>query len=112
MKTTNKEGREQKPGQTLPHPGKITFVFRLYVTGATPRSLRAIENARKLCETYLKDRYELSIIDILQQPALLKEDQILATPTLIRKLPPPVRKLIGDLSAVEKILVALDIKEI
>jgi circadian clock protein KaiB len=86
------------------------FVLRLYVSGATRRSSRAIENIRNFCEEHLKDRYELEIIDIYQQPELLEKDQVVAAPTLIKELPPPLRKLIGDMSDKEKILIGLNIK--
>jgi circadian clock protein KaiB len=111
MRNIDEEDRAKKPGQTFNKRSKSIFIFRLYVSGATPRSLRAIENIKKLCEKYLTKRYELTVIDVLQQPALLKEEQIFATPTLVKKLPLPIRKFIGDLSNIEKILVGLDIKE-
>jgi circadian clock protein KaiB len=86
------------------------FVLKLYITGASRRSSRAVENIRKFCEEYLKDRYELEVIDIYQQPELLEREQVVAAPTLIRKLPPPLRRLIGDMSDTEKILIGLDLK--
>lgn len=86
------------------------FVLRLYVSGATRRSSKAIENIRQFCEDHLKDRYELKIIDIYQQPELLKHDEVVAAPTLIKELPPPLRRLIGDMSDKEKIFVGLNIK--
>jgi circadian clock protein KaiB len=87
-----------------------TYVLRLYVTGTTPNSQRAIENVRKICEENLQGRYELEIIDIYQQPELAKEGQIVAAPTLIKKLPLPLRKFIGDMSKTEKILLGLELK--
>lgn len=86
------------------------FILRLYVSGATRRSSKAIENIRNFCEEHLKDRYELEIIDIYQQPELLRHEEVVAAPTLIKKLPPPLRRLIGDMSDKEKILVGLNIK--
>lgn len=86
------------------------FMLRLYVSGATARSSRAIENIRNFCEQHLKGRYELEIIDIYQQPELLEKEQVVAAPTLIKQLPLPLRKLIGDMSDEEKILVGLNIK--
>ncbi|OPY14540.1 MAG: Circadian clock protein KaiB [Syntrophus sp. PtaB.Bin138] len=86
------------------------YVLRLYVTGLTPKSTLAINNVRKLCEQHLAGRYELRVIDIYQQPKLAKGEQIIATPTLIRKLPLPLRKLIGDMSDTERFLVGLDLK--
>ena len=81
----------------------------LYVTGHTQRSDRAIANLRRICEEELKGRYELEIIDVLEQPQLAEEQKILATPTLIKDLPPPLKRLIGDLSDKERVLLGLDI---
>jgi len=89
---------------------RAMHVLRLYVTGMTPKSTRAIANVRKLCEKYLKGSYELDVIDIYQQPKLAKGEQIIATPTLIKKLPLPLRKLIGDMSDTERFLVGIDLK--
>ena len=89
---------------------RTKYVLRLYVTGMTPRSTRAIANVRKLCEKYLEGCYELDVIDIYQQPTLAKGEQIIATPTLIKKLPLPLRKLIGDMSDTERFLVGIDLK--
>jgi circadian clock protein KaiB len=86
-------------------------LLRLYVTGTTRRSIRAIENIRKICEEHLPDNYELEIIDVYQQPSLAKGDQIVAIPTLIKMLPSPLRKFIGDLSDSEKILLGLDLRK-
>jgi circadian clock protein KaiB len=86
------------------------YVLCLYITGMTPKSTRAIANVRKLCEKYLEGRYELDVIDIYQQPKLAKGEQIIATPTLIKKLPLPLRKLIGDMSDTERFLVGIDLK--
>jgi circadian clock protein KaiB len=84
--------------------------LRLYVAGQTPRSVTAFGNLKKICENHLKDRYRIDVIDLLEQPHLSKGDQILAIPTLVRKLPPPVRKIIGDLSDTERVLVGLDLR--
>jgi len=86
------------------------YVLRLYVAGMTPRSMRAITSIKNICDEHLTDRYELDIIDLYQQPVLAKGDQIVATPTLIKRLPAPLRKLIGDLSDVERVLVGLNLK--
>ena len=83
------------------------FVLTLYVSGMTPRSRRAIDNIQKLCEEHMAGRYDLKIVDIYQQPGLAKEAQIIAVPTLIKKLPPPLRRLIGDLGDPGRVLVAL-----
>ena len=89
--------------------GKEKYVLRLYVTGMTPKSIIAIENIRKICEENLQGRYELEVIDIYQQPEYAKKEQLLAAPTLIKKLPLPLRKFIGDMSDKDKILVGLNL---
>lgn len=91
--------------------GNQKYVLRLYVSGITPRSTRAIENIRKICEENLKDRYQLEVIDVYQQPDLARSEQIIAAPTLIKELPLPLRKFIGDLSDTERILVGMEIKD-
>ncbi len=87
-----------------------TYLLYLYIAGLSPRSQRAIDNVRKICEERLRGRYELVIRDIYQEPVLAKQEQILAVPTLIKKLPPPLRKFVGDMSNTEKLLVGLDLK--
>ena len=86
------------------------YVLRLYVAGTTPISVRAIDNIKRICEEFLKGRYDLEVVDIYKQPVLAKGDQIIAVPTLIKKLPEPLRKFIGDMSATEHILVGLDLR--
>jgi circadian clock protein KaiB len=88
------------------------YVLRLYVAGQTPRSLLAIKNLKSICEQYLSDRYQLEVIDLYQQPQLAEGDQIIAVPTLIKSLPEPMRRIIGDLSNTEKVIVGLDLKVI
>jgi circadian clock protein KaiB len=83
--------------------------LRLYVAGQTPKSLTAFSNLKRLCEEHLKGRYSIEVIDLVKTPRLAKDDQILALPTLVRKLPEPVRKIIGDLSNTERVLVGLDL---
>ena len=85
------------------------FKLRLYVTGKTPRSERAIANLQIICQEELKGQYELTIIDVLEQPQLAENEKIIATPTLIKDLPPPIKRVIGDLSDKEKVLLGLDI---
>ena len=85
------------------------WVLRLYVAGQTPKALTAFANLKKICEEQLKGKYSIEVIDLLINPQLGKEDQILALPTLVRKLPVPVRKIIGDLSNTERVLVGLDL---
>lgn len=86
------------------------YLLRLYVTGTTQRSMRAIANIKSICEDYLKGRYQLEVIDIYQNPSLGKGEQIIASPTLIRRLPLPLRRFIGDLSDTERILLGLDLQ--
>ena len=89
--------------------GKL-WQLRLYVAGQTPKSVAAFSNLKQICETHLSGRYVIEIIDLVEQPQLSKGDQILAIPTLVRKLPQPVRKIIGDLSDVNRVLVGLDLR--
>jgi circadian clock protein KaiB len=86
------------------------YVLRLYIAGTTPKSTRAVMNIKEICERSLQDRYDLEVIDIYQQPVLARGEQIVAAPTLIKKLPLPLRKFIGDMSDTERILVGLDLK--
>jgi circadian clock protein KaiB len=86
------------------------YLLRLYVAGLTARSTRAIENIRRVCAQYLEGRYELEVIDLHQDPHLAKEDKILAAPTLVKSLPPPLRRIIGDLSDEDRVLVGLDLQ--
>lgn len=88
---------------------KQVFVLKLFVSGMTPSSIRAVQNIRKICQEHLKNRFELQVIDIYQQPDMAKEEQIVAVPTLIKKLPAPLQHFIGDLSDKEKILVGLNL---
>ena len=87
------------------------YVLRLYVTGTTSQSTRAISNIRKICEEHLQGRYELEVVDIAQYPTLAIGEQIIAAPTLIKKLPLPLRRFIGDMSRTERILLGLDLRE-
>jgi circadian clock protein KaiB len=86
--------------------------LRLYTAGQTPKSLAAIKNLRKVCDEHLAGRYEIEIIDLLKNPRLAKDDQIVAIPTLVRKLPDPMRKIIGDLSDTERTLVGLQLRQL
>ncbi|NWJ48385.1 MAG: circadian clock protein KaiB [Chloroflexi bacterium] len=92
--------------------GKAKWELRLYVAGQTPKSLIAFANLKKICEEYLEGEYQIEIIDLLEKPQLASGDQIVATPTLVRKLPEPVRKIIGDLSNTERVLVGLNLIQI
>jgi circadian clock protein KaiB len=100
-----------QPGIKLePVPGKDVYILRLYVAGQTKKSLAAFANLKKICEEHLQGRYRIEIVDLFEHPQLAKGDQILAIPTLVRQLPPPLKKIIGDLSNTEKVLVGLDIR--
>ena len=87
------------------------YVLRLYVAGKSPKSVNAIANIKKICEENLQGKYELEVIDLYQQPQLAQGEQIIALPTLIKKLPPPLRRIIGDMSNTERVLVGLDLKK-
>jgi len=105
--------RNSKPGEPDDSVDTLEsrrYVLRLYIAGVSLRSSHAIENIKKICEEHLKGRYELEVIDIYQHPELAERAQVIAVPTLIKKLPPPLRKFIGDLNDTEKILVGLDLK--
>ena len=91
------------------HEGQ-PFLLRLYIAGQTPRSVSAFTNLKRICDEHLQGRYQLEIIDLMQNPALARGDQILAVPTLVRRLPEPIKKIIGDLSNLERVLVGLDLR--
>ena len=98
------------PPKAMPAKAKSdTFILRLYVAGQTPKSIVAFANLKKICEEHLAGRYQIEVIDLLENPQLARGDQILAIPTLVKKLPPPVRKIIGDLSNTERVLIGLDL---
>ena len=89
-----------------------TFLLKLYVAGQTPRSLAAIENLQKICEVHLKGRYKIEVVDLARNPKLARTDKILAIPTLVRNLPTPISRIIGDLSDVDQVLLGLNIKKL
>jgi circadian clock protein KaiB len=91
-------------------PSEAAWNLRLYIAGPTPKSITAFENLKKICEQHLKGQYHIEIIDLVKQPQLAKGDQILAVPTLVRRLPEPIKKIIGDLSNTERVLVGLDLR--
>ena len=109
MKKTKESDSSEEFEKTARTKGTEKYVLRLFVTGMTPRSIKAIENIRKICEENLSGRYELDIIDIYQQPEYAKKEEIIAAPTLIKQLPLPLRKFIGDMSNKDKILVGLNL---
>lgn len=102
--------RRSKPDASPRAPKQEHYLLRLYVAGQTPKSLSAIANIKKICEENLQERYALEVIDLYEQPQLAQGDQIIALPTLIKQLPPPLRRIIGDLSDTERVLVGLDIR--
>jgi circadian clock protein KaiB len=106
--TKTKKRIRRAPGPRS-RPSKI-WRLRLYVAGQTPRSLVALSNLKKICESHLSGRYDIEVIDLLDKPKLSSGDQILAIPTLVRKLPKPVRKIIGDLSDTERVLIGLNLR--
>ncbi len=109
LKRTKKSAAKTKPAKRSSAGASDVWNLRLYIAGQTPKSLTAFANLKKLCEEHLKGKYTIDVIDLLQNPQLAKGDQILAIPTLVRKLPVPIRKIIGDLSNTERVLVGLDL---
>jgi len=110
MAGSRKKTTTEKFEEALAKPRTEKYVLRLYITGMTSRSSQAIENIRSICEAHLQGRYQLEIVDIYQNPGLAQGEQILAAPTLIKKLPLPLRRLVGDLSNEERVLVGLDLR--
>ena len=106
---------KRKPGlagetkQAASHSRQAKYVLRLYISGSTSKSALAVKNIKRICERYLKNGYELEVIDLYQQPNLARDEQIVVVPTLIKRSPPPLRVLIGDLSDIKKVLFGLDL---
>jgi len=98
------------PKPKVQNISKINYHLCLYIAGQTPKSIAAVTNLKKLCEAYLKDQYRIQIIDLVKHPKLAKQDEIFVIPTLLRKLPKPIKRLLGDLSDTEKFLVSFDIQ--
>lgn len=96
---------------TTPQKEEV-WELRLYVAGITPKSVEAFTNLKKICEEYLAGKYHIEVIDLMENPKLARGDQILAVPTLVRQLPPPLKKIIGDLSNTERVLVGLDLRQV
>lgn len=112
VKKTANQHPAAKANRAAPPASQNEFlILRLYVAGQTPKSLIALANLRRICQEYVEDRYTIEVIDLLEKPQLASGDQILAIPTLVRRLPVPVRKIIGDLSNRERVLIGLDIAE-
>lgn len=101
--------RKRRPAASIRVPGKL-WQLRLYVMDQTPKSVTAFSNLKKICESHLKGRYRITVIDLLKQPGLAKGDQILAIPTVVRRLPSPMRTIIGNLSDTAHVLVGLDLR--
>lgn len=97
--------------ETLADQDTQSFLLQLYVTGSTPQSLRAIKNIKSICENKLKGRYSLEVINLYENPAVAKAEQIIAAPTLIKRLPLPLRRIIGDLSDLDKVLVGMGVQQ-
>jgi circadian clock protein KaiB len=114
MTTATKKSRRRPSSNGRPSQSAseelARWNLRLYVAGQTPRSVTAFNNLKKICEEYLKGKYHIEVVDLMENPTLARGDQILAVPTLVRKLPQPIRKIIGDLSNTERVLVGLDIQ--
>lgn len=110
MQKDRKRDDSKKLERAISVREKRPYVLRLYVTGMTPKSSRAIENLRAICEEFLKGRYKLEVVDIYQHPILAQGEQILAAPTLIKKLPLPLRRLVGDMSDKDRVLLGLDLR--
>jgi circadian clock protein KaiB len=112
MKQTPAKKQRQKSsnGRVPQSEGANRWNLRLYVAGQTPRSLTAFKNLKDICEEYLKGQYHIEVVDLMENPTPARGDQILAIPTLVRQLPQPIRKIIGDLSNTERVLVGLDIQ--
>ena len=100
----------KQPAPRRKPTANMEYLLRLYVAGQTPKSLQAFENLKEICETHLQGRYRIEVVDLIQNPALARGDQILALPAVVRQLPPPVKKIIGDFSNAERVLVGLDLR--
>jgi circadian clock protein KaiB len=110
MPTKTSNARTTRRPPDAPSSPSERWDLRLYVAGQTPRAMAALDNLKKICEEHLAGKYQIEVVDLLQNPQLARGDQILAVPTLVRKLPEPVRKIIGDLSNEERVLVGLDLR--
>ena len=108
---TPAKNKTARPRPAAPRAKAKEYLLRLYVAGQTPRSVLALNNLKTICEEHLAGRYEIEVVDLLVDPTLARGDQILALPTLIRRLPPPVKKIIGDLTSAEHVLVGLDLRQ-
>ena len=110
--TTKNTKRKENSKEKADESETDAWILRLYVAGQTPNSLTAFKNLKKICDDHLQGQYHIEVIDLLKNPQLAKDHQIVAVPTLIRKLPTPVKKIIGNLSNTEKVLVGLDLRKV
>ncbi|MFZ0523810.1 MAG: circadian clock KaiB family protein [Candidatus Acidiferrales bacterium] len=99
--------RKRRPAKST---GRAFYILRLYIAGQTPNSIAAVTNLKRICEDRLQGKYRIEVVDLLEKPQLAKGDQIIAIPTLVRRLPPPVKKIIGSLSKTESVVVGLDLQ--
>jgi circadian clock protein KaiB len=111
-KKTKRRSATEEFNMTIADNSEEKYMLSLYVTGSTSRSVLAISNLKKICEEYLEGKYELEVIDLYKNPLVAREEQIIAAPTLIKKLPLPFRRIIGDMSNEEKVLLGLDLRKI
>jgi len=111
-KKTKIKSATEEFNHTVADTGHDKYILRLFITGTTSRSVQALSNLKKICEEYLEGKYELEVIDLYKNPLLAKEEQIIAAPTLIKKLPLPFRRIIGDMSNEEKVLMGLDLRKL
>jgi circadian clock protein KaiB len=109
MKTIGRKSNHRRPLKKTANAKSDKWILRLYVAGETPKAVRALNNLRAICEEQLAGQYTIQVIDLLVNPRLARDNQILAVPTLVRKLPEPIRRIIGDLSDRERVLVGLDL---
>lgn len=110
MKANPSQPAPPKVKTALRKVASTRYILKLYVAGQSPKSVNALANLKRICEENLQGRYELEVIDLYQQPQLALGEQIIAIPTLIRKLPPPLRRIVGDMSNTERVLVGLDVR--
>ncbi len=108
--TRSKRKRGARTRKRIEKSARNEYLLKLYVAGQTPKSIQAFENLKEICETHLQGRYRIEVVDLIENPALARGDQILALPAVVRQLPPPVKKIIGDFSNAERVLVGLDLR--
>jgi circadian clock protein KaiB len=112
MKATVPDNNRKRPAQPATNESAAEWKLRLYVAGQTPKSLSAFANLRRICEEHLAGRYEIEVIDLLKHPELAQRDQIIALPTLVRKLPEPIKRIVGDLSNSDRVIVGMNLEKV